>query len=217
MKKLISFSLWGNNPLYTNGAVWNAEHCKEFYPDWVCRFYHDDTVDTVILDKLKATGAELVLKERSVDVLGLYWRFHPMFDDADVERFIVRDTDSRFTQREVRMVDEWIASGKAFHIIRDCESHQTLILGGTWGALPKSIPDFDVRLSTWMSIVTPCHDNPRGLYHGSDQVFLGRFIWPVIVGNHLAHIRAGIPKIRYMPEDIEVDDPEDKHYVGMVV
>jgi hypothetical protein len=217
MKKIISFSLWGNNPLYTNGAIWNAEHSKDFYPNWVCRFYHDDTVDKEILQKIQDTGAELVLMEKSIDVLGLYWRFHPMFDDDKIERFIVRDTDSRFTDREVKMVNEWVESKKSFHIIRDCESHQTFILGGTWGAIPGCVQNFDVKLATWLSIIQPCKQNPRGLYHGSDQIFLGRYIWPVIVSDHIAHVRANIQKIKYLSTDIEVPDPEDKHYVGMVV
>jgi len=37
MKKIISFSLWGDNPIYTQGAIRNAELAKEVYPDWVCR------------------------------------------------------------------------------------------------------------------------------------------------------------------------------------
>jgi len=34
MKKIISFSLWGDNPVYTQGAIRNAELAKEIYPDW---------------------------------------------------------------------------------------------------------------------------------------------------------------------------------------
>ena len=34
MKKIISLSLWGDNPVYTQGAIRNAELAKEIYPDW---------------------------------------------------------------------------------------------------------------------------------------------------------------------------------------
>ena len=45
MKKVISFSLWGNNPTYNIGAIKNAELAKEFYPDFECWFYiHEETV-----------------------------------------------------------------------------------------------------------------------------------------------------------------------------
>ncbi len=34
MNKVISFSLWGDNPKYTIGAIKNAELSKTIYPDW---------------------------------------------------------------------------------------------------------------------------------------------------------------------------------------
>lgn len=215
-KKLISFSLWGDKPLYTNGAIWNAEHRKEFYPDWICRFYYDDSVPSSVINKIRSTDSELCHMQRTDDVLGLYWRFHPMFDDIKIERFIVRDTDSKFTKREVKMVDEWIGSGLPFHIIRDCESHATTILGGTWGAIPGCIPKFEEKLNYWMTQLRPDSENPRGLFHGTDQIFLSNFVWPIIIKNHIAHVRIGLPGLKYSGSEIEVPDPEDGHYVGMV-
>ena len=215
-KKIISFALWGTNPLYVDGAMWNAEHSKDFYPDWKCRFYHDDTVPTPALQFIADTGAEMRPMARTTDVLGMFWRFHPMFDDWEIERFIVRDTDSKFTNREVKMVNEWIESKKPFHIVRDCESHATQILGGTWGAIPGCIKDFEEKIGFWFTQIRPDGANPRGLFHGSDQLFLGRFVWPIIKNNHCAHVRANMPHLKYSGNEIEVPDPEDKHYIGMV-
>ena len=215
-KKIISFSLWGENPLYVNGAVWNAEHRKEFYPDWLCRFYYDTTVPAEIIDRIKNTDAEMFPMGETTDVLGMYWRFHPMFDDGNIERFIVRDTDSKFTKREVDMVNGWIESKYPFHIIRDCESHATAILGGTWGAIPGCILDFDQKIGLWFSQLQPDARNPRGLFHGSDQIFLTKFVWPIIKNNHIAHVRANMPQLKYSGREIEVPDPKDGHYVGMV-
>ena len=39
MKKIISFSLWGNNKGYYDGAVKNILLAQKIYPDWICRFY----------------------------------------------------------------------------------------------------------------------------------------------------------------------------------
>ena len=36
---VISFSLWGDNPKYTIGAIKNAMLAKDIYPGWICRFY----------------------------------------------------------------------------------------------------------------------------------------------------------------------------------
>ena len=41
MKKIIAFSLWGDQPKYTVGAIKNADLAKEIYPDWTCRFISD--------------------------------------------------------------------------------------------------------------------------------------------------------------------------------
>jgi len=215
-KKIISFALWGTNPLYVNGAVWNAENSNKFYPDWKCRFYHDETVPTRDLCLIEDTGAELVLMQKTTDVLGMFWRFHPMFDDPTIERFIVRDTDSKFCDREVAMVNEWIASDKPFHIIRDCESHATPILGGTWAAIPGCIPEFETKIGFWFAQIEPDHKNPRGIFHGSDQMFLSKYVWPVIKRNHTAHVRADMPQLKYSGDEIEVATPADGHYVGMV-
>ena len=218
MKKIISYSLWGDNPLYVNGAIRNAQRYQEFYPGWTCRFYIEENLNPDVVKQLEEAGAEIRRMGETVDVLGMYWRFHVMFDDPDVERFIVRDTDSFFTSREVQAVNEWIESGKSFHIIRDNEVHQVQVLGGTWGAVVGSVPDFDKRMRVWFANLKPLIGNPRGLFHGTDQMFLANMIWPVIEKNQLAHIRAGMPHLRYSPTDRELPpiEQDNGHYVGMV-
>jgi hypothetical protein len=214
LKKIISFALWGDNPLYVNGAIWNAEHGTEFYPGWICRFYHDDSVPAAAIEKIRVTGAEMKLMGRTSDVLGMYWRFHPMFDDAAVERFIVRDTDSKLSDRESKMVAEWEASGKSFHIIRDHRQHNISMLGGTWGSKTGVMPNFERLLCGWMTRLNTT-DNPRGLFFGTDQMFLHELVWPFAKQDHIAHVRAGVPELKLVGNEIEVPDPEDGHFVGM--
>jgi hypothetical protein len=134
-----------------------------------------------------------------------------------LERFIVRDTDSLFCQREADAVAAWIESGKPFHIIRDNRVHNIPILGGTWGAIPGCVPDYALRVSAFFSQVRPDHRNPRGEFHGADQIFLCKFVWPIIYSNHLAHIRAEMPILRFAPNDVELPPlGADGHYVGAV-
>jgi hypothetical protein len=214
VKKIISFSVWGDKHLYTQGAIINARMREEFYPDWIARFYYDESVPVAVINELESiSGTELVKMPRAVDCLGLYWRFHPMFDDANIERFIVRDTDSQFTKREVACVDEWVESKEPFHIIRDCESHNVCILGGTWGAVAGCIPGFQEMLQAWYTQLNPCYQNPRGLFHGSDQIFLERFIWPIIKNHHCAHDERFVYTGKERPFTVP---KENGHYVGMV-
>ena len=216
MKNVISFSLWGDKSLYLSGAIWNATNFRRFYPDWSMRIYHDGTVPSDTLVTLGALGVELRRMPDAVDCMGLYWRFNPMFDDPTIERFIVRDTDSRINQREVDAVNYWIESGKPLHIIRDCESHDIPILGGTWGAIAGCVPMFNERMGAWMTMLRPCYNNPRGAFHGSDQMFLQTVLWPMFANNHVAHIRAGVEKLKFTGQEIELPELVNNEYIGRV-
>ena len=55
--------------------------------------------------------------------------------DPSVDRYVVRDTDSRLNARERFAVEEWIQSGTAVHAMRDHPKHYpNPIMGGCWGA-----------------------------------------------------------------------------------
>ena len=49
MKKLICFSLWGDDSTYTIGAIKNADLAKKHYPGWICRYYIADCVPKNII------------------------------------------------------------------------------------------------------------------------------------------------------------------------
>jgi hypothetical protein len=187
MKRVISFSLWGDNPGYCIGAVENAKRAPNFYPGWVCRFYCDTKVPEEYVKQLLDLGCEVYKRPESIDNIGLYWRFEPMFDDPDIERFIVRDTDSRLNGRESEAVYEWIESDLPFHIIRDNPGHNIEICGGLWGSKARVIPEFPILMKAWLETLVPDPKNPRGIYHGTDQIFLCKYIWPFVKNCHMAH------------------------------
>ena len=76
------------------------------------------------------------------DWRGLFWRFYPA-SDPDVAVMVSRDTDSRLTARERAAVDEWLASDRDFHVMRDHPEHDVSILGGMWGV--RNGPPRDMR------------------------------------------------------------------------
>ena len=55
-RKYLSFSLWGDKPIYNIGAIKNAELRKEIYPDWDMVVYYDNTVPTETINKLSELG-----------------------------------------------------------------------------------------------------------------------------------------------------------------
>jgi len=173
----ISFSLYGNEPRYTVGAIRNAELAPQIYPGWNVLVYHDRTVALPVLNDLFSRGVKLVEVNNPAIPSGLYWRFLANGIE-DMERFIVRDVDSRLSQREKAAVDAWIESGKGFHSCRDHPAHAREINGGMWGAR-KGVIENMLHL-----ILTQATHDPN---YGADQSFLCRVIWPLVKDNCLQH------------------------------
>ena len=95
--RVISFSLWGSIPTYTEGAIKNAILSKKLYPDFECWFYvHIDSVPKTIVEKLEEMSNVKIIK-RSGDINTLAqmtWRFETI-DNPEVEINMSRDTDTR--------------------------------------------------------------------------------------------------------------------------
>ena len=177
MKKIISFSLWGTNPVYNIGAIRNVELSKEIYPNWVCRFYYGTSTLNETIEKLKTfDNVELVDMGVEGDWTGMFWRFYPS-SEPDVDVVIVRDCDSRLNQREKDAVDEWLISDKGFHIMRDHPAHGTEILGGMWGSKKGVVTEMKPLIEEYV----------KGDFWQVDQNFLREKIFPLIVNNNIAH------------------------------
>ena len=136
--KYVSFSLWGDKPIYNIGAIRNAELAKNIYPEWKVVIYYDNSVPSKTIDLLK--NLDVLLIDMSTEtVAGPFWRFLAS-EINDCEFVVFRDTDSRISVREKMAVDEWILSGKSLHIMRDHPYHyipagnnEMGILAGMWG------------------------------------------------------------------------------------
>lgn len=177
MKKIISFSLWGTNPVYNIGAIRNVELSKEIYPNWVCRFYYGTSTLNETIEKLKTfDNVELVDMGVEGDWTGMFWRFYPS-SEPDVDVVIVRDCDSRLNQREKDAVDEWLISDKGFHIMRDHPAHGTEILGGMWGSKKGTVTDMKNMIEFYV----------KGNFWQVDQNFLKEVIYPKVQTNSLVH------------------------------
>lgn len=99
-KRVISFGLYGSNPKYTTGAIHNVQLASTYFPGWVCRFYVTSDVPQDVLTKLKELGAEIEdIPSGMGYTSGMFWRFMVASDDT-VDRYIVRDTDSRLNSRD---------------------------------------------------------------------------------------------------------------------
>lgn len=181
MKKIISFSLWGTQEKYTNGAIENAKLASQLFPDWICRYYISERTAQLLPEIIEQLfgfdNTEIKIMPDTSDWNGLFWRFLPC-SDMEVEYMLSRDCDSRLSRREQSAVRQWLHSGKSFHIIRDHPWHNLEIMGGLWGAKTEVLRNMKQLINQY--------SGSRGIYD-DDQKFLATIIYPQIASDCFIH------------------------------
>jgi len=177
-RNIIAFSLWGNDPVYIKPAIINALIAPIIYPGWRARFYCDDSVAPESIKQLKENQAEVIITESKGAFHGLFWRFL-VASDPEIDRFLIRDCDAVLNCQERVAVDEWLTSNKHFHLMRDCYTHNELILAGMWGGVGGIIPN--------ISSLIDAYYKKSGKVRSIDQQFLRHCIWPFVKQSCLTH------------------------------
>lgn len=180
--KVITFSLWGDRPTYNIGVIKNAQLALTVYPDFECWIYiHKETVPQGTIDELnKMNNVKIIMKDGDIineKCMPRNWRFEAI-DDPSVEIMLSRDADTRILLREKLAVEEWLKSGKLFHIMRDHPHHSCKILAGMFGT--KKIP----ALPNWKEKMGTINQTGKISY---DQDFLVDIIYPIIKNNSIIH------------------------------
>lgn len=202
--QIISYSLWGDNPKYTVGAIKNAELAQTIYPGWISRFYVSKCVPESISTELNGIpNTQVVLVDDEGNWSGMFWRFRPAFDN-DIKTVVVRDTDSRLTLREKIAVEEWLASDKDFHIMRDHPFHNTYIMGGMWGVRNNLFSRLNIHLNI------PSNNN----FWQVDQSFLKDHVYNKVINYAFIHDSYNLLN---EPSSIKFStDRIDNHFVGEI-
>lgn len=203
MKCLVSFSLWGDNPIYTQGAVKQLNLFNEWSKNgphsWDCMFFVGDSVPKEISNELKALGAFVVyVLGTPEDQTSTFWRFRAFltafgFYDA----IFSRDVDSRLSEREKLAISQFLSSKKGFHIIRDHPFHGVPILAGLFGAkssisgIMNSMtvqpePDFYKTVNRWIG-GKGCTSFKDNNFYQVDQWWLRIKLYPQLRNEILAH------------------------------
>ena len=177
MKHLIVYSLYGDNPRYTVGAIKNAALIHHL-PDFTARFYVGESVPSWVISTLECfDNVEIWPMMGAEDCRAMFWRFYALAE-LNYDYILIRDCDARFNARELAMHREFVESGKEFHIIKDHPTgHNYSISGGLFAAKQIALHDIHKLISAW---------EPKNRY-GDDMLFLEKMIFPRVAGNALIH------------------------------
>jgi hypothetical protein len=177
---IIAFSLFGGDPKYCEAAVLNVQEQPHVYPHWICRFYVDGSVPRNVIARIQAGGGQIVqIDGTALQWPGPMWRLLAL-DDRQAHRILFRDADSVISLRKAHAVEQWLASSKRFHMMRDSGAHTELIMAGLWGVVAGSLPPLDKLMERFMNA-------PLQSQHFADQYFLRQYVWPYARASLMQH------------------------------
>jgi len=191
-RRVISMSLYGKDLRYIWGVIRNAQLVPVYMPDWTLRVYvaadpapSELAVSPRILNKLRLLGAETAKVSTRYNMAPRNWRLL-VANDQHIDYFLVRDADTRLTEREAAAVKDWLTTAESsgsqsavIHCIRDHPKHANqAIVDGLWGGRPRALRQLlkqditdmmnnnsDTRTSVsqllWSKVsnVSDCHDS----------------------------------------------------------
>lgn len=210
-KFVISFGLYGDDKKYIIGAIRNVELAPTYFPGWEMRFYVDDTVPSDAIKRLKDVGGNIIIRPDNMKdgaSIGMFWRFL-VSDDESVDRFIVRDSDSRLNARDRFAIEEWIQSDKSTHMARDHVYHSYAMNGGSWGGTKGFLKGKKIT-----SLIEEFMDKPDKIGYGADIEFLMNKIWPIVSNDIMSHDAFYCVKYKGKPFPTKRDD--NWQHVGQV-
>jgi len=165
MSSVFSFSIYGDKPLYCEGLVRNLEAIAIHYPRFETHIYAGNDVPEEYLRRYESFPLTTIHR---LPFTGGRLTFHRFFaiDLPGVQLMIVRDADSRLTERDRWCMDDFIASGWNIYCVRDHKHHTREIMAGLWGM--RRIPGFSMG-KAYIEFAPTCHDIDA---YQADQDFL---------------------------------------------
>lgn len=132
--KYVSFCLYGDDIKYYKGAEKNITLIKNLLPEWTTVIYYSPSnFKLEYVDILNELGGKLInvdnIEFSKFLTYPMFWRYLIFFESG---HSIVRDLDSRISEREVTYIENWVNSNKDYFIIRDHPWH-SLVPGGLVG------------------------------------------------------------------------------------
>ncbi len=179
--RAVAFSLYGNDPRYTIGAIKNAILGSRYFPfddGFRLVFYCGASVEESVISTLNLVkGVKIVRMSEEENNTARLWRYLA-FSDPQFEVVICRDADARLSFRDRIAHEEWEQSGLDYHIIKDHSiGHNYAISAGMFAGKTAKLRDMAELIAS---------DKP-GDFYTTDQAFLESVIYPKVKDSVLIH------------------------------
>lgn len=132
MKRVFSFCIYGEKPIYLEGLLKNLDFIGRRYPSFEKHVYAGCDIGKDFVKKCEAFPSTYVHRLAFTGGRLMSSRFLAI-DLPGVEMMLVRDADSRITERDCWCIDDFIGSQFELFGIRDHKYHYREIMGGLWG------------------------------------------------------------------------------------
>lgn len=154
----------------------NIKNNATLMPGWVSVVYVSESMYSQYGQILRKLPCKIVTVKSEENQISTIWRFFAT-DLVDSELILFRDCDSIITEREIVLINQWVNSNKALHIIRDHPSHVSSIMAGLCGVRKKRIQNL---LEAFLN--TKFIDQ-----YGIDQWFIHKELYQKHHGDWLIH------------------------------
>jgi hypothetical protein len=174
MKKLLVYTLFGEEEFYQKGLLYNIKHAQSLFPEFKIRLYVDSKLSTSVVRRMESPQTEIIVKKSSYKYNGLLWRFLPLSESNTLSLF--KDADLKLTDRDRWVATDFAKSDSRFYVLRDGPGWRSPIMAGAWGAkIESELIDVEALWEKWRKRqVKSCSE------YLWDQGFLGEKIYPLI-------------------------------------
>jgi hypothetical protein len=131
-KKVFSFCIYGESRTYLEGLLSNLSTITSRYASFEKHVYAGSDISEAYIAACESFHSTYVHRLPFTGGRLMSHRFLAI-DLPNVELMIVRDADSRITDRDRWCIDDFIASDFDLFTIRDHKYHYREIMGGLWG------------------------------------------------------------------------------------
>lgn len=179
VKNIFSYCLYGNQKKYCLGMLKNIQQIEELFPNFEIYIHLGNDVPNHYVEEYIKYDKVKLIKYDCTGIILMTYRFFS-YDDIDVDMMLLRDADSRFTERDVWIINDFVKSNDNIFTIRDHPYHTAKIMGGQSGFRNIDINFKDIFENEWKNT------NGNAVYW-YDQKFLDFAVYKRFIDNFIVY------------------------------